>query len=192
MAEQQFNDLYYLLRYLSLAGVLILLVEWMAGLAFIPLPFRWGIPFIHRSVAGSVRSPPEARNNSRWVVLVPARDDEWLFRPPYHFFRVSTPFPLHGQVIPEGDKLRVIGRHPLGGALFLGGIVAQQTLQGLAPVVVPSLAVRGVRVEFSSLGYALVVAALFYGGSLLLERYRFLRAVDDIVALASARNHGAA
>jgi hypothetical protein len=192
MAERHFNDLYYLLRYLSLAGVLILLVEWIAGLAFIPLPFRWGIQFMRRSVAGTVRSLPKTRSNSRWVVLVPGREGEWLYRPPYHFFRASTPLPLHGQIIPEVDRLRVIGRHPVGGVLFFGGLVAQQVLQGLAPIVVPSLAHQGFSVDFSSLAYAPLVIALFYGGSLLIERYRFLRAVDDIVDLASGRNHDVA
>jgi hypothetical protein len=192
MAEQQFNDLYYFLRYLSVAGVVILVVEWIAGLGFIPLPFRWGIQFIHRSVAGTARDLPRTRTNWRWVVLVPGQAGEWLYRPPQHLLRVSTPFPLHGQVISRTDGYQIIGRHPVGGALFFGGVVAQQVLLGFAPLAVPSFVDQGFQVEFSSLGYALLVATVFYGGSLLLERYRFLRAVDEIGEWVGGQNHGAA
>ena len=192
MTDTQFADLYHFLRFVPPVAAVLLLVEWIAWLAFLAPPYRWGFPYIQRTLHGTSRALPKTRMQSSNLILVAGRDDEWLFRPPYHFFKIATPFPLFGHVVQSADRLEVVGRHPFGGVLFFGAIVAQQLLLGFAPLFVTAVAARGHSVDLGALGSAALVLILFYGGSLALERYRFLKAVGEISALADGGNERAA
>ncbi len=192
MTDGQFADLFSFLRVIPLAGVALLLVEWIAWLAFLPVPYRWGVPYLQRTLQGASRALPEGRTNSSDIVLVSARDGEWLFRPPYHLFKIATPFPLLGQVRQEADRLAVVGRHPFGGLLFFGAVAAQQVLVGLAPLLVPAAAERGTAIDLAAVGVGFFVLLFFYGGSLALERHRLLKAVAEIARLAGTEDQRAA
>ena len=192
MAEADFDNLYRLLRFALPIGVVILLIEWIAWLAFVGPFFRWSIRYIQRALYGATRALPRTRVESSELVLVPGREGEWLFRPPYRFFSLATPFFLFGHVLQTPDRLEVVGRHPIGGALFFGAIVVQQLLLAFVTLLVPGVARQGFSVDLGALGAAAAVLVVFYGGSLALERHRFLKAVGAISTLGGARQGGAA
>jgi hypothetical protein len=158
----------------------LLLLEWLGGLAFVPLAFRWGIPVIRRRFALSGASHFAGRVTTPSLVMTPLREGGWMFRAPFRVLGVSTPFPLHGMATPLGDAVSVVGRHPVGGLIFLSGAIGSSVLAALAPLVVPALAAQGIETRLSTVWVYLAFFVLFYGGSLAIERWRFLRAVGDL------------
>ena len=153
------DGLYEVAQGVAVAGWVLFASEYISTLLMLPWTFRFGLPV--RRLEVSVGSLP-AFFDTENVTVKGVGPSEWVFRRKFSFFDVQTPFPIRGSIKNGSRGAVVVGRHPVGGGLFLLGWAV---LMG-APV-------------------GPLAAAGMYAVSWLIERARFDQAWRELSAVVA-------
>ena len=156
------RDVAQIAQVVALAGLLLLVVEYISTLLMLPWTFRFGLPIVRRELhASSVGVPADSEN----AVVKQVSQTEWVFRHKFPFFGFQSPFPIRGSMRRTAQRLTVVGTQPVGGALFLLGWAA-----------------------FMRFPVGPLLAAAMYLLSWLIEQARFERAWQEVSKGAGPRH----
>jgi hypothetical protein len=112
------DGLYEVAQVVAVAGWGLLATEYISTLLMLPWTFRFGLPIWRRELpVGSLPALLDTEN----VAVKGVGPSAWIFRRKFSFFDVHSPFPLRGSIENRPRGTVVVGRHPVGGGLFLLG-----------------------------------------------------------------------
>jgi hypothetical protein len=106
------------LRALAAGGWSLLVIESLSGLLMLEWTFRVGIRVWRQDVptAASLAQTDFVTSKVKVKHVAPGR---WIFRRKETLFGFHSPFPIRGTIEADDGRVRVVGRHPVGGVLFL-------------------------------------------------------------------------
>lgn len=173
---------------LFLAAWLVCLGSWFYALAeaigiwrFWAWAYRKGFRLFEEVVPFPMQRPASPVMNLREVKAKMISPDEILFRAPAPMFGfgIKTPFPIKATLRWSASKAVIVGRLPIGTAIFLGAWLLGWSIGGLFPS-------KGDvdRLSFVLTGW--LVAGVIIAISLPLERRRIRKAKEALIAYLRA------
>jgi len=152
------EELFQVAQLVAVTGWVLLAAEYISTLLMLPWTFRIGVPVWRRHLKGPIADLPRETENAVVRQVTPS---EWVFRHRFSIFGFHSPFPIRGTVQRSSRETAVVGKQPLGGALFLLGWAV-----------------------FMGLPFGLLPAAGMFALSWLIEHARFERAWQEVSGAA--------